>query len=289
MNVPAEPLRSDSVASAVYASMDILTNGERKVARSLLAAYPAAGLTTVAELATAAGVSPPTVVRFVSRLGYSGFSEFQKALVHEVNEDMGSPLRQYELRPPSEGEGALGRARNTIVAALDASFDGLPDGEFERLVRYLADESREIRLVGGRFSRMIADYLTTHLQLIRPRVQIVSREELSRAAMVPDAGASTVLIVFDYRRYDRATEHFAAEMKGRGATIVLFTDTWLSPIAKQASIVLPCRVDSPSPFDSLVPAMAMTEAIIAAVSDALGDRGRARLEQIEAVHHHTGD
>jgi DNA-binding MurR/RpiR family transcriptional regulator len=239
-------------------------------------------------LAASAGVSPPTVVRFVSRLGYSGFPEFQKALVHEINEDMGSPLRQYEVRPPADSGGALSRARHVAFAALEATFDGVPEWEFERLVRYLADESREIRLVGGRFSRLLADYLTSHLQLIRPRVQFVSREELSRAAMVPDSGSSTVLIVFDYRRYDRATEQFAKAMKARGVTIALFTDTWLSPIAKQASIVLPCRVDSPSPFDSLVPAMALTEAVIAAVSEALGDAGRARLEQIEATHH-SGD
>ena len=61
-----------------------LTPSDLKVARALLADYPAAGLNTVAHLAAIAGVSGPTVVRFVSRLGFDGFSSFQRALLGEV-------------------------------------------------------------------------------------------------------------------------------------------------------------------------------------------------------------
>lgn len=264
-------------------SMDSLSNSERRVARALLAAYPAAGLTTVADLAAAAGVSPPTVVRFAARLGYTGFPQFQKALVHEVNEGMGSPLKQYEARDRAADEGILDHARQTFQSALNASFDGLPEWEFERLVRFVSDESRDVRVVGGRFSRLLAEYLTHHLQLLRARVQVVPREELSRQTTIADAGASTILIAYDYRRYDDATARFAEGMKAAGATVVLLTDNWLSPVAKVSDVVLPCRVDAPSPFDSLVPAMAVTEAVVAAVTETLGDRGKARLEQVESA------
>ena len=56
-----------TVAEGVRAVLGDFSASERKVARSLLAAYPVAGLETVAQLAERAGVSPPTVVRFVSR------------------------------------------------------------------------------------------------------------------------------------------------------------------------------------------------------------------------------
>ena len=65
-------------------SLEVLSSGERKVARTILANYPIAGLETVAELAARAKVSPPTVVRCVSRLGFSGYPEFQKRLMREA-------------------------------------------------------------------------------------------------------------------------------------------------------------------------------------------------------------
>jgi DNA-binding MurR/RpiR family transcriptional regulator len=41
-------------------------------------------------------------------------------------------------------------------------------------------------------------------------------------------------------------------------------------------------VEAPSPFDSLVPALAIVEALVAAVTDRLGDEGRRRLELVES-------
>ncbi|WP_308439835.1 MurR/RpiR family transcriptional regulator [Streptomyces zaomyceticus] len=49
---------------------------ERRVARVLLAACPSVGLETVAAIADRAGVSAPTVLRFVACLGFAGFPDF---------------------------------------------------------------------------------------------------------------------------------------------------------------------------------------------------------------------
>ncbi|MCT9868359.1 MurR/RpiR family transcriptional regulator [Paenarthrobacter aurescens] len=278
-----EELHSErNLKRTIANSMDSLSKGERKVARALLASYPAAGLSTVAQLAGDAGVSPPTVLRFATRLGYSGFPDLQKALVHEINEGMGSPLKQYDVKEPPTDESVLDRARDVFHSSIESTFSELSRWEFDRLVRFLSDESREVRIVGGRFSRLLADYLASHLQLIRPRIQLIPRDELPRLAAVTDAGPSTLLIAYDYRRYDEVTAQFVAAMRAKGATIALMTDNWLSPVAKSADIVVTCRVEAPSPFDSLVPATALTEAIIAAVTDSLGDRGRSRLEAVEA-------
>ena len=59
------------------------------------------------------------------------------------------------------------------------------------------------------------------------------------------------------------------------------TDNWMSPVAQVAKVVLPARVDSASPFDSLVAAMAVTESLIAAVAEKLGNAGEERLRAME--------
>lgn len=272
-----------SMRMLVQASLDSLSNAERKVARALLAAYPTAGLTTGVDLARAAGVSNPTVVRFVNRLGFAGFPAFQRALVHELNEDLGSPLRQYAEKGQFSEEGVLASSHRHFVEMVDTTYDELPESEFSKLVHLLSDPSKRIQVIGGRFSRVVSDYLAMHLSLVRTNVRALGVDEFERRASIIDADASTVLVVFDYRRYTERTLRFAEQAAKRGATVCLMTDNWMSPAAKVAKVVLPARVDSASPFDSLVAALAVTESVIAAVAERLGTAGEERLRAMEGT------
>src|SRR5258706_12770560 len=68
-----------------------LSPAERKLARVLLASYPIAGLESVARFAERAGVSPPTVTRFITKLGSRGYPEFQEVLPHKEQNRLPSP------------------------------------------------------------------------------------------------------------------------------------------------------------------------------------------------------
>ncbi|WP_131105931.1 MurR/RpiR family transcriptional regulator [Ornithinimicrobium sufpigmenti] len=273
-----------SVAAMTREAMGRLTNAERKAARALLSAYPVAGLETVAELAERAGVSAPTVVRFVSRLGFSGYAAFQRALMHEVHARMGSPLEQYaEKRAVPSGEELLPYVASTFVDSLHSSFDGIPTSDFEHAVELLCSARVRVHVVGGRFSHVLAEYLVAHLQLLRAGVRTVPGDEFSRVSLVGDVTKDDLLVAFDFRRYDPSTVRLAQEAARGGAKILLLTDPFLSPISAVSDTVLPTRVDSPSPFDSLVPAFALVEALVAAVTDRLGDRGRSRVERLEGL------
>ncbi len=72
-------MASTTLADDIRQKLGTLSPAERKVARVILAGYPAAGFETVAVLAERAAVSAPTVIRFVNRLGYQGFPDFQAA------------------------------------------------------------------------------------------------------------------------------------------------------------------------------------------------------------------
>lgn len=65
--------------------------GERRAAQTLIASYPLIGLKTVAEFSQQAGVSSPTILRFVARLGFQNYPEFQSALQDELAAQLQSP------------------------------------------------------------------------------------------------------------------------------------------------------------------------------------------------------
>src|SRR5256885_7590045 len=108
------------VGELVRQRLDSLSPAERRLARALLASYPIAGLESVARFAERAGVSPPTVTRFIAKLGFRGYPEFQESLRHEVQSRLSSPLARYrgEARPDSAWNHALEVAAGNPAATL---------------------------------------------------------------------------------------------------------------------------------------------------------------------------
>lgn len=272
------------VAVTVREAMADLTASERKVARAFLSDYPVAGLETAGELAARAGVSTPTVVRFVTHLGFAGYAVFQRALRRDVHAQMGSPVEQYDdVLQQTPEDGVLLSSLATLRDSLDSSFRELPASEFDRAVDLLCTPGLRISVMGGRFSHVLARYLVHHLQLLRDQVAILPAEEFARIVLVGEADKHDLLVVFDYRRYDPSTVRLATEARRGGARVLLLTDPWLSPVAEHSDVVLPTRVDAPSPFDSLLPAFGLVETLVAAVTLRLGDVGRRRVERLEGL------
>lgn len=258
-----------------------LTPAERKVVRVLLADYPVKGLAPVARLAADAGVSAPTVLRLVSKLEFDSYADFQQALKSEVSARLSSPLSMHGVSDESAQPDALTRSRRSLCDGIEASFASLPKAEFEHAVGLLSDPRRGVTLIGGRFSSMLAEHLAAHLRILRPNVRVVSAAD--RISSMLDIGRGDVLVAFDYRRYQHDTVRLAMIAKRQGATLIAFTDPYLSPLAAQADVILTTSVASASPFDALTPALALVETVIAALVDKLGTAPRERMARYDAL------
>jgi DNA-binding MurR/RpiR family transcriptional regulator len=273
----------------LVASRAHLTSSELKVMRRLLANYPAAGLGTVVRLARDSGVSDPTVVRFVTKLGFSGYPAFQQSLLSEVEAHMASPLTMFERRSDLRADpcrAAMAAAGNGIQA--DVS-DGV-HSDTSRAIALIADRKARVFCLGGRFSRHLAAILHAHLVQLRPGTHVIggSASDLSDALI--DLRRRDVLVVFDYRRWQTDIVGFAKQAAARGVQIVLFTDPWLSPIAKVAKVVMTSSVQSSSPFDTMAPALALVEGLVAEMTAKLDAKAKARIsvfEQFRAVNRIT--
>lgn len=281
MNVNA--VEQKSLCALVRQSMGSFSTSERKVARTFLAAYPIAGLKPLAQLAERAEVSGPTVMRFVGRLGFDGYLEFQQALHHEIQEQLTSSLLQYdEPRVTSEDE-TLAASLAIFKEELDKTFGDVPTSEFHAVVELLANPRYQVFCAGGRFSQILAFYLFAHLNMMRPGCRHVAAGPMTGWDELVDVDRHTVLVVFDYRRYQNATIEYARRAHEQGAQVILFTDPWLSPIAAVSRHVLTSTLAAPSPFDSLVPAMAMAEAVIAGLALHFGQDVKPRIEALERL------
>ena len=280
--LPPETGPAKSLQDRVRSELGDFTEAERRVAHALLGEYPMAGLETVARFARRAQTSGPTILRFISRLGFDSYAAFQDNLRSELQARLQGPLSRYDGMPGQRGQTATqavayAMRQNIETAASDLS-PLLP-----RIVELLSDSDRNILCVGGRFSWMIAAYLHQYLRELRQTVGLVRDGSAGWADYLLDVRPGDVVVIFDFRRYQRDVLDFAKGAATQQAQIILVTDIWYSPIAAFADIVVPVPVSIPSAFDSGVTGLAVVEIIMAAVIDALGERSRDRIASLESL------
>ena len=253
------------------------STAERKVASILLEGYPTRALATVEVLAKQASVSAPTVLRFLAKIGFSRFADFQAAAIADVERQLGSPLNN--IRAEASGEPPEHVYQRTLLMQAEAlqvaAAQAMP-AEFDAIVDLLVPPRATIKLWGGRYSQNLAQRLATQLGQLRPGVAFTPLMLGFAYDALVDAGPQDVFVIFDYRRYQ-------SEARRSGARICLFTDIWRSPIAEYADAVLTSPDASTSPFGSRVVATAQIEAIVAAVSQRCRDWSRDRLARIEEL------
>lgn len=275
------PLRDE-----IFQLMDALTAAERKVARALLARYPAAGLGSTSALAAVAGTSKPTVLRLVTRLGFGSYRDFQERLRAEVTRSMSaSPLSRARARRPAPSEDSVFlrsvEQRSRLVGRLP---DSVPPGEIERAVALLAGRPRHVVTSGGYFSRLIARMMAMQLDQLIPNVDYADEPLGADVGKYLRAGRDSVAIVLDLRRYELASKQVVSMARARGASVVLITDESLSPSADEADIVLPVAVDG-MPFDSFAALLVLTESLVDAVFDRVGEAAIERMADWERSVH----
>jgi DNA-binding MurR/RpiR family transcriptional regulator len=164
-----------------------------------------------------------------------------------------------------------------------ATLEALSPTELDHATTLLSDSRRRVIAVGGWFSHVLADYLVALLREFRPGVTSVSPVASERATTIADVARRDVVVVFDFRRYERDTLEFSHAVRDAGARIILFTDPWLSPVAEIADATLPAQVIGLSPFEILTPTLALVETLLTSVANALGDAGQRRFEAFGAI------
>jgi len=272
---------SATVAELINERIDAMPAGERSAAQTLIANYPMLGLKTVAEFSVLAGVSSPTILRFVNRLGFQNYSDFQARLQDELAAQLQSPHNRNE-RSDKVQDNAYPAVEHTLENIRE-SFRHLGEKQLKQAVAALCNSKGNVYLIGGRFTDPIAQYMAAHMTIIRPNVFHLGGQESVWRDRLLDMGKRDVLVVFDIRRYQESLLKLAEKARGRGVEIILVTDQWLSPISRVSRHVLAGRIAVPSAWDSSAALFVLAETIIREMTRILEKDSAARIAELEAL------
>ncbi|MEU9187412.1 MurR/RpiR family transcriptional regulator [Streptomyces sp. NPDC048484] len=258
-----------------------LSPGQRRIAQYLIEHITEAAFLSITDLAERVGVSQPSVTRFATAMGFSGYPALRERLQSiALSKLAGSPDAAEEARP------------NELQAAVDAEIDNL-----ENLRRDFADpeqvietgralsRSAPLTVLGLRISGSLAEYFAYAARRIHPDVRLVTRGgSVAYDALLQsrEAGGTWVL-AFTMPRHAHETLTAVRVARRAGLRVALVTDLGLGPLADEADVVFATGTGSRLVFDSYATPVVLSAALLQAMTDADPERTQARLEDYEQV------
>lgn len=269
-----------SVSDLIAEVGDRLTPTERRVAEAVLAEPTLLAFGTVSDLADRVGTSRPSIVRFAHKLGFGGYADLQRTVRQGLSQQIARPMDRIRRLDPS-----LGPGRAALEASIDSVFGAIEGGRLRSLGDPLV-HADQVWIVSGETSRAAAHALESGLTMIRAGVHLVDDHSVGRD--LSGARPGDAAVIFDFFRYRKLTVDAARVLSELGVNVVAITDGPLSPLVPLASAW--CELDVPAigPFDSSIPAVAISEMLVVYVAEQLQSDATTRIDRTEEVWASTG-
>lgn len=259
---------------------DQLTPAERKVAEVLADEPQTVAFGTVANVARRAGTSGPSVVRLAVKLGYGGFVDLQADVQQELARQLGPARDRIRQRPPSD---VVGRTVAAEIENVTQTLAAINQDMFRAAVSKMSDRRRQVIVLPGEMTLAVGEELAGHLAQLRDGVTLVTGSEMTASKRLASTDPGDVVVAIDIRRYERRVLTLLRRAASQGGAVIAITDSPLSPLASLASETFFVAAQGVGPFDSLVGALALVNALVAAVAARLRQTATSRLDAIEAA------
>lgn len=276
--------KQKSVFDIVMDRLSTLTPNEKKIAQLLISDYPANGLRSIPQFSKSAGTSHPTVLRFVQKIGFKGYPDFQEALRGEVKTRFKTLPERYEdfTDKPHNGSEYQDYIQNSY-STLDKSLTGNNKAKIKKIAELLSKETKRVFVISGMMTKHIGVMCASHINFIRPNVNLVHSDD-NQAVISLDIKKGDVVIAIDMPRYEKNIAHFTAIAKEQGASVILITDDTLSSGAVgNAAHILTNKIQAPSPFDTYLGCIIQIELIVVELILKLKKKFADRMNALENI------
>lgn len=212
---------------------------------------------TTRQLAAACQVSEATVVRFVSQLGYEGYSAFLQALRDLVDTDL-TLLDRVDLSDMNGPQGE--RFRSVVFEEIDnlkELYEKIDMGVIDHVMDYL-QKSPTIYVIGSRISYTFAYYMGWSLTKVRQGIHILKGSDSTTLDWLTIAPPESFVIIIANSRYPNELIKVGRLVRRVGRTLLVIADSALCPLIQFAhmTLIAPSQhfplIGSPTPISCLI-------------------------------------
>ena len=272
----------DELRALISATSDNLTPRERDAARHAIEHPNDVALNPVATLANGSGIPASAFIRMAQALGFAGYGELQK-LFREPLKRTAAPSWRERIRhhggelaidDPANATQMLRAFSQANIVSLEHLRDDASNLALRRAIKLIRG-ARVVYVLGLRRSYAVAAYLAYALNRVgRPSVQITGMGG-AIAEQASGAGPRDLLIAVSFPPYAGDTLRVCEQVHEAGAQRLAITDTVLSPIARDAELVLQVNDAELLGFRSLTSAMCLAQSLAMGLAFAQRGNGEA--------------
>ncbi|WP_343771603.1 MurR/RpiR family transcriptional regulator [Oceanobacillus oncorhynchi] len=269
-----------------------LTNSERKVADYIIKNSSEVSFDTINQLAKKVGTSTTTIMRFTSKLGYVGYSEFQHDLQDNLR-DKASPHARLESNLKNVEEGELwAQTIDYYINQLRTLSSHVDKALLDDIVQ-LITQARHVYCTCVRSGLPVGQFLTQNVNRIKGNCRLMVADTSDWVDEVVSMDEDDLLIAISFPRYAKRINDFIKTAKARGVKIVTITDNYSSPIVDYADVVITCDANSLAFHNSPIAAAVAVDYIINALAIQASNRDSDRLDKVDeilkSIHYHAKD
>jgi RpiR family carbohydrate utilization transcriptional regulator len=234
LDEPAPPRAArQNVLELVRGLHGELRKSERKVADLVLADPGRILHATLAEVAQAAGVSQPTVIRFCTALGCTGFQDFRLRLAHSLA--LGTPATHSVLRASDPPEAVVAKVFDYTITSLDWARQHLDPAAVAEAVALL-ERATAIEFFGLGASGIVAHDAQQKFPLfgVPCGAESDTHQQLMRASMLRPG---ELAVVISNTGRTRSLLEIAAIAREGGAKVIGITGS-ASPLVAACDVAL---------------------------------------------------
>lgn len=243
---------------------------------------------TISELADNLGVNPSTLTRLSTRLGYSGFGEFQSVFRNNITESSRKfytrqahrLIDDSEAADPNTGLGVVVKLARESISNIEGFLLQIDEQQLGAAASLLA-RARRVRIYGLRQIHSLASYLTYGLGMMRADVSLLDGPGLGVAESLAQLDKDDVLVVSSVAPYTRMVADVARVAAEAGVAVIALTDTRASPLVPPAQHAFFIPHESSFISNSMGAYVVFCEGLLNLVAREMGDQALAALERRE--------
>lgn len=260
----------------------------RRAAHYLIDRPDEIAFTSMRQLAERADVQPATMVRLAQAIGFDGYETMREPFRDALRQQpsgFGQRARNLLARTGRRSGGrALSQLAGEMMASdrenIALSLEAMGADELADAARALAS-ARRIYLVGQRSLFPAAFYVHYACSMFRDNVVLLDGNGGTFADGLRGISKDDAILVYSFEPYSRGTIEAAEYAAEHGATLVAITDSLVSPLAALTRHLLLVATDTPAMFRSIVPAMTVSQVLVAQILAQGGQDALSRVTQSE--------
>ncbi len=215
------------------------------------------GFMTYAELSRKTGVSEASIIRFFRILGLNSVSEFKELLKETIKQKTSPVIRLREtVNQIEDKKDVCKNLLNIDIAMISEIEENLSESKLRKAV-HIIGKARKIYIIGFGISRGIVDFLDFRLNRLNYPCIPVKNGGAEIVEKLFSASNDDIIIAIGFFRPHREINIAYNIAKKKKIPIIAITDSFSSPLAEHANLVLHARRGPKEFLTSLVAPMAV--------------------------------